>query len=398
MRPPRLPYLLAFIFVLVAGSGWAAYQVATFFRSQVLATTPRATRTRAPKKAAPMIDESPATAGKPLQALLDGLDFNQEGYAFGTFDRVLPARLRKGEYEALDRYAEGLMSTRARFPGGSWRIARMMDVLIPCPGGENQPGSAWTQHLGHFESWRKARPDSATAPVMEAGAWIEYAWDARGTGFANTVSRPEWRDFEDRLEKAKSILDAVPSGRRSLLWHRMTLRLALGQGWERVDYDRAFDAAVALEPEYQGFYQAKANYLLPRWHGEEGEWQRFAAERADRLGGEKGDSLYYFILESQWSTFKDASFFEDPQVSWDRMKRGFHASEKLYGVCPEYPNELCDVCRVAGDRQEGKLLLDRLGDHWSLYYWGNRKNFENYRDWVLRQGRYAGDRDGTPSR
>jgi hypothetical protein len=67
--------------------------------------------------------------------------------------------------------------------------------------------------------------------------------------------------------------------------------LAKGQSWERSRYEKNFEAAIAFEPTYHYFYSEKAQYLLPRWSGEEGEWERFAEETSKRLGGKLGSII-----------------------------------------------------------------------------------------------------------
>jgi hypothetical protein len=68
--------------------------------------------------------------------------------------------------------------------------------------------------------------------------------------------------------------------------------VALGEGWNLAAYDKVFNEAVAFESTYTYFYNNKVMYLLPRWFGQEGDWQKFAAQSADKMGSEAGDILY----------------------------------------------------------------------------------------------------------
>lgn len=389
MRPPRLPFVLAFLLMFAVGSGWAVFKGFSLLRSGSNPT--RGVRSEKPvrKKIFPIPEEDPSTASMPLDALLDGLDFGHEEMSFRTFDVALQARLRKGEYKALDRYADRLLASKARFPGGAWKIKRVVEVLTACPGGEDRPDADWEAHLARFASWRDQLPDSAVAPVLHADALIGYAWKARGTGYASSVEDEGWRAFHARLDKSREILEAVPPARRRPIWYRTMQRVALGQGWDRADYDRLFDAAVGAEPRFEGFYVGKASFLMTRWFGEPGEWEAFAQQSADRLGGDEGDVLYYFILQDQVKYYSDEAFFADRSLSWPRMKRGFAASERLYGACPYNLNEFCHLAGRAKDLEEARALLDRIGTGWNQGYWGSKGAFEDYRDWVRKEGRYA---------
>ena len=73
---------------------------------------------------------------------------------------------------------------------------------------------------------------------------------------------------------------------------------------------------------YAFFYNNKATYLLPRWHGEEGDWQKFASREADRLGGENGDILYARIGWRMHERRFYSGFLRDAGYSWPRMKQG----------------------------------------------------------------------------
>jgi hypothetical protein len=63
-----------------------------------------------------------------------------------------------------------------------------------------QPSDA-TPGLGN------ARPQSVTARVALARAYLNYAYDARGEGNAGTVSDSGWKLFAERTAEGKRILD-----------------------------------------------------------------------------------------------------------------------------------------------------------------------------------------------
>ncbi len=78
-------------------------------------------------------------------------------------------------------------------------------------------------------------------------------------------------------------------------WYMVMQIIAKGQRWARPRYERHFQTAIAFEPTCHYFYSEKAQYLLPRWHGEVGEWERFAEETSQQLGGELGSIIYFVI-------------------------------------------------------------------------------------------------------
>ena len=61
-------------------------------------------------------------------------------------------------------------------------------------------------------------------------------------------------------------------------------------------YNKLFEEAIAFEPLYPHFYINKAIYLLPRCHGQEGDWEGFAEETSQSAGGKEGSMLYSYLV------------------------------------------------------------------------------------------------------
>ena len=165
-----------------------------------------------------------------------------------------------------------------------------------------------------YRRWEAAFPESPIRPVAEASAWIDYAWQARGSGWAHTVTDEGWQRFSERLATARRLLETGPS----LCPHHAAVfqTVALGQSWSRADYDALFERAVQAHPTYLPYYFRKAYWLLPRWHGEPGELQRWAAAeaRSGRAGG--GLSIYARI---HWA---EANYIDD-EDRWKPQAGGF---------------------------------------------------------------------------
>jgi hypothetical protein len=116
-----------------------------------------------------------------------------------------------------------------------------------------------------------------------------YAWHARGSDWANKVKEEAWVLFGERLASARAILEQSKSMKPCPGWWTVRLRVARGQGEEPADFESLFREAKNAEPKYVFHDQARAVYLLPRWHGEPGEWEAAAEkeiENSDGLGHE----------------------------------------------------------------------------------------------------------------
>src|SRR5262249_41211760 len=91
-----------------------------------------------------------------------------------------------------------------------------------------------------------------------------------------------------------------------------------------------FDNATAFAPNYYHFYREYANYLLPKWYGEEGEMQRFAEQASAHLPDPEG-SIVYFELGSMLACQCDNARDSLDQMSWLRIRQGYQSLVSVYG-------------------------------------------------------------------
>ena len=165
-----------------------------------------------------------------------------------------------------------------------------------------------------YQRWAAAFPDSPVRPVAEADAWTDYAWRARGGGWSYTVTSDGWSLFEKRLAIARRLLNDAPA---ICPHHAATLQtVALGQGWDRKEYDALFERAVKANPSYLPYYYRKAVWLLPRWHGEPGELERWARAEAGRGRAGAGRAIYARIHLGQIYSIGD-------EFRWNPRSGGF---------------------------------------------------------------------------
>lgn len=137
------------------------------------------------------------------------------------------AMLYSENFATLDSEADDLLASKARFPGGAWKLRGFFaavggpiggyDVLIDRSSSTDDGNgvsadpksaseSAWLRHLSVLRRWQSARPQSSTAVLALARAFTNYAWLARGTGYADTVTDEHAKVFHERVGEAKRLL------------------------------------------------------------------------------------------------------------------------------------------------------------------------------------------------
>jgi hypothetical protein len=203
------------------------------------------------------------------------------------YEEGIHTLFQQEKFETLDQMAAAARSTKARLPGGFWTLHILYGALtLPSAGTYDASENEWTKHLERLQRWVAQHPDSITARVALGAAQLQYAWRARGGGYADSVTEDGWRLFHERAEvAAKTLMDASSLQAKCPEWYlamQLTAR-ALGQSKEM--QTAIFEKAVAFEPDYHYFYRAQAEMLMPKWEGEDGEMAAFAQQVADRIGG-----------------------------------------------------------------------------------------------------------------
>ena len=300
------------------------------------------------------------------------------------FDEVSSSAYRlfsESKFSELETLAAKYRLSKERVKGGSWKLRALYDGLTSPASDKSIGDNEWQAHLHQMQAWVESQPKSVTAHVAQAVAFIGYAWFVRGTKSSKDVDENAWPPFYDALKKAKESLNEVYDQRTQCV-HWFVAMMAIQQldGSEFHEFDSTFQEGTWLEPTYEYLYMLKAVYLLPKWFGQPGDWEKFAKKVADGAGNKYGDALYYFVANDMWINY-GAYMVSKSQVDWDRAKRGFAVVDEMYGMDYDRLNKMAQLAMMANDQEFGVAMFDRLGDHWDPEVW-NRTNFELGKRWA----------------
>jgi hypothetical protein len=328
------------------------------------------------------INSNPCNISESDAAGLNG-DFSVDIDAGRKFEDTAAGILKEEKFAELDCLADHARSGRERLPGGLWKIQVLYQGLRePVSYPMHATQEDWATHLQRLQKWLKARPESITAPVALALAYLDYAGDARGTGYANTVSESGWKLFGERTAEAKRILEeAWKLPTKCPEWYVAMQAVSINEGWSVAEARALFEEASKFEPEYYIYARDLAMYLLPKWSGEPGDTEKFVQEVADRVGGDKGDILYFQVATANYVI---CGCENNPDLSWDRIKRGFEASEKHFGVSMLNLNRIAYLASYYGERDPvyADKIFPRIGEQWDQETWGKKETFDNMKQWV----------------
>lgn len=287
--------------------------------------------------------------------------------------------LLRGDYAVLERQAEKLKKTEARFVDGQWQLqAFMVGVSKP----ETKSGEDWRARDKALKAWGKAFPNSATQKIASAAFLIDAAWRARGSGYAKTVSEDNWKLFKERLGEAAKILNDLPRAEWSPYAYSRWGQLAMGAGLSTEEAQKSFAEGAERWPEYYDLYFAEAMRLLPRWQGKVGEWEEWLAEQT-KYGNEVSDEMYARVV---WSLLdyhpENGGIFKTTKADWGRVKRGFEAMRKRFPESWWNLNAFAKMSQWAGDRATALEIIKELTGHEDTSFWKGWTYYEGFKRWA----------------
>lgn len=159
---------------------------------------------------------------------------------------------------------------------GELLYTKAEEVLFDTNQDEESINAAWKAFDQAFE---KADPNHSARKLLEGDYYINYAWTARGNGYANTVSEDAWKLFRDRLTTASGILEKTYNTstlKPHVAAEMITVTLGLELGKDQME--TWFKGAIAEDPDAFYVYKKKMNFLLPRWYGSPEELFNFGVD------------------------------------------------------------------------------------------------------------------------
>ncbi len=309
-------------------------------------------------------------------------DAGTDVHAVSDFSKTIYSLLKAREFEQLDCLADSARSHQEKFPGGMWKIHAVYSGLEKPP--LHATHEDWEAHIASLQQWVSTKPDSITARVALAEAYVNYGEDARGPGFADTVSESGWRLLAERTAKAKQILEEASTlSTKDPEWYVAMQELALHQSWEPSARQALLEQAVKFEPTYYYYYRLYVNSIQTKWGGDEGEVAKFLEKAADQIGGDAGDILYFRVAGH---IICGCQTDQHLNLSWPRIQKGFAAVEKQSGATPENRNLMAHMAQSFSDAMLAYTLFAEIGDQWSEDIWRTHLEFESAKEWAKQMG------------
>ena len=287
--------------------------------------------------------------------------------------RETTALLDQKNYDALEKRARDAWVNKERFSHGRWKLSNFYDAFEP---GEKEPESAWQARLQQLNAWILARPNSGPAYIALAEFFTNYAWRARGGGWANSVTQQGWTLFRQRLNAAYQVLERGRNvAARDPGYWNIYQTVAMGLDWPLFRRQEIFRNGLAVAPDYVPLYTTYAYTITPRWGGKPGQIKELA-DQAVQVSGGPGEEIY------AWIAFQMDELSEDParlaKLEWPRIEA---ACNKLLEKYPDEPSIISRFAMLAvryGDATLARKLFADLDDRVDMRVWDSVDDYKKH--------------------
>ncbi len=275
--------------------------------------------------------------------------------SLGSFQRRVDSNLRTSNIASLDAAADELRISKARFDDGRWKLSIFFGVIEDTLSSIVTDRAARTNLELRLDAYARTHPNSMNAPLFLAMLLEAEAWEARGTGYASTVSPQQWHAFDEKMGQARAALD------------RSKPTLSGNPAWfnERIDHathtsegDGIVTAllleGIKREPRYLPNYFAALVQKSPRWGGTRKAMVSFINQVGLNSPEARSEGLYARLV---WFAENDYPAIEaDPGISWAEMTRAFDAILKTYPAERNAQKFFFMACMHSDQPEAAKLL------------------------------------------
>jgi hypothetical protein len=179
----------------------------------------------------------------------------------------------------------------------------------------------------HYDQLEAAleKNNTCTKPIfltIKGLFYSEWAWKARGSGYADSVTDDRWKLFHERLGIAQQCFEQAWALDPSNEYICKQLVMVSGGQCDMAALEKWFQRGKKINPDDQMLYLDKLNYLQPRWSGSGESMLQFGREC---LNEGRWESEVPFVLLSAHcmlagdSLDEKRAYFAQPEV-WKEIE------------------------------------------------------------------------------
>lgn len=220
----------------------------------------------------------------------------------GELVEELVAQRDIGQLEAIDQLMHAAPYSERGPHFGWWPLKFQKIVTSVCLHyQEHLGGDCLARAMSLAEHFRKRFPKSQVAANILADLELQLAWEARGGGFADTVTPAGIDAFKVHMRQARTLLEPLlAKGNPSAATFDSAIDVAMGTGDMQLAKRLADQLAKSSHVRNSTLQHSLCFLLLPRWHGKPGSTEAYRDSVVDKLGIREGDILYSQLVLSMF--------------------------------------------------------------------------------------------------
>lgn len=220
--------------------------------------------------------------------------------------------------------------------------------------------------------------DRSLVLTAMANFYRDYAWDARGRGFADQVNEENFELMAERLEPAAMAAEeAWTIDNNNSFACRAMLGIELGQGEGRERMETWFKRAMAADPDSYDACMNKLQYLEPKWYGADVN-DMLAFGRECLAGGNWDVGLPLVLIDAHLAAARytadgyqprpSPAYFRDDPQAWADVKQVYDEYLRRLPDSLYHRSRYAQIAAWAGQWAEADEQFKAMGDKISYGY------------------------------
>lgn len=224
-----------------------------------------------------------------------------------------------------------------------------------------------------LQEWQIKNPKSAFAKSLLGSAFIDYAWEARGTGLMTSVTASAQQTFEERIKQAKVYSsEARKLDPANLQTAHDLMVAAKAIKSTRLEVKPIFEMATRQEPDNFLLQKQMLETLTPKWGGTVTEMMEFA--RSQAANSAQNSKSPILVPMAHWE-MAFAYYYQNPAAYfgkkpvWEECKKALDTAVERFPKSVEIRTLYLRTAYYAGALTEARAQYDAIKDQMSMRYW-----------------------------
>ena len=296
-------------------------------------------------------------------------------YTYGYGTNIPPEISQIGIWNSATTNLQAAISDKTMPPEEVYQVCH--DLLETWKGSKDQYDQLYQSIRPRLdENW----PNESAVWLLKGEVYIEMAWHARGSGYANDVTKEGWKLFGEHLAVADSALKkAWQLNSKDERIPIQMIRVAEGRQKDRDEMELWFGRAMTINPNCYEACKDKLHYLYPQWYGSREEMVAFGRECVASTNW--GGNVPLILADAHWKYWlylndseEKSNYWKRPDV-WPDIKAAFDRFFELNPDATSYYHNYVWYAYKCEQWDKLNELIPKLGPV-NYAYFGGRDEFD----------------------